>query len=374
MLDPMLDHEKKYLEVYLQKVSRYQVIGSFQESPVYSLYQPPLLSKAGQRALSFRLKRRFQGLRVPATATIAINKTCQCACEHCSAVFYNHHTAREMDFDVLKKALLESVELGVTNLILLGGEPLLRKDLFDLIASVPKDLSVVTLFTNGEYLTPEMCRGLRDAGLMGVFVSLDDTREEVHDQARGRPGLFRKALQGIENLKSAGILVALSSYLSPSKLKEGGFEAMMELGKDLGVHEITFFDAIPSGQWLRDTSCLLTVEDRQEIQQKVRHFRQLKTYPGLSVQSTMTSECGSAFCFAANTQFYLTAFGDMCPCDFTPLTIGRYPDHSIADLWKKMITTSPYNQRSKSCRMQSPEFRARYINTIPRTGPYPFPL
>ncbi len=94
-----------------------------------------------------------------------------------------------------------------------------------------------------------------------------------------------------------------------------------------------------------------------------------------SWQSTMTcGEGGSAFCFAANTQFYLTSRGEMCPCDFTPLTVGRFPEESIANLWNKMTATPPYDQRAKACRMQDPEFRKKFIEPIPLKGPYPFPL
>lgn len=366
--------QRKYLLDYLAKVNHYKPVGFYQGSPVFSLYQPPLATPAGIRSIKIRLKRRFGSQRIPATATIGVTKACQCECVHCSAVFYNHHSKKELSITQLKEAILESVDLGVTNIILLGGEPLLRKGLTSLIESVPKNRAVVTLFTNGEYLSIDRCKKLAEAGLMGVFVSLDSADEKEHDQLRLRGGLFQKATQGIVNLKQEGILTAISSYLSPQRLAEGGFEEMMDLGKKLGVNEVTFFDAIPSGRLIKDESCLLRPEDRFKISQLVTKYRQKKEYPGLAVQSTMTCEGGSAFCFAANTQFYLTAFGEMCPCDFTPLTIGSYPKHSIKELWNKMIQTEPYNERAKSCRMQDPLFRQKFIKPIPQEGPYPFAI
>jgi MoaA/NifB/PqqE/SkfB family radical SAM enzyme len=365
---------KDYLQAYLDKVSDYKVIGTYQESPVFSLYQPPLLTPAGQRSLAMRLKRRFEKQRIPAVATIAVNQACQCECHHCSAVHYNHSPVAGLNPAELDEALRQTVALGVTNLILLGGEPLLRKDLVSLIAAVPKEQSHVILFTNGEFLTRDLCRQLARVGVLGVFVSLDHTDHETHDRLRKRPDLFSKAMAGIQNLREAEVLVGISSYLSPDRLAEGGFEAMMELGKRIGVNEVTFFDAIPSGQWLHNETCLLQPSDRLKIWSLVKHYRRQPDYPGLSVQSTMTSEAGSSFCFAANTQFYLTAQGHMCPCDFTPLTIGQFPEHSIADLWKKMIHTEPYNCRASCCRMQDPKFRQKYINNLPDSGPFPFPI
>ncbi len=363
--------EQDYLLSYLKKVSAYKKIGSFQGQPLFSLYQAPLSSPAGERALSLRLKRRFEKQRIPAVATIAVNKLCQCECQHCSAVFYNHKAQADLDFEVLKRALLEAVELGVSHLLLLGGEPLLRKDLADLVASVPKHQSTVCLFSNGEYLSLAKCKALAEAGLMGVFVSLDSTDPETHNRLRRRPRLFHKALQGIENLQKSGIAVALSSYLSPQNLKEGHLEAMMDLGKKLEVQEVTFFDAIPSGRWLQEESCLLQDEDRKKILKLVLLYRKKADYPGITAQSTLTSPEGSAFCFAANTQFYLSAQGDLSPCDFTPLTVGRYPDFSIADLWKKMIRTPPYHERAKSCRMQDLCFRKKYIHPLGQNSQLP---
>jgi len=368
------DERRAYLEDYLGQVNSYRVIGFFQGSPVYSLYQPPLAIGAGARSLENRLRRRFDHLKIPASATLSITKVCQCACAHCSAVYYNQSLRKSLSKKEILLALQQTMELGVTTLIFLGGEPLLHPDLAEFVKSISPEKATAILFTNGEFFTPAMCEKLYGAGLLGAFVSLDSTVAEEHDRLRVRPGLFHRALQGIENMQRAGLLAGISSYLSHERLEQGVFEEMMDLGKKLGVAEITFFDAIPTGRWIHDVSGCLTLPDRLKIKNLVYSYRKQTGFPGLSVQSTMTSACGSAFCFAANTQFYLTAFGEMCPCDFTPLTIGKFPDQSIQDLWKLLVGTPPYDNRAKSCRMQDPDFREKYIRPIPPEGPFPYPL
>lgn len=366
--------QEDYLKNYLQQINHYRVIGFYQGAPVYSLYQPPLSLPSGHRSLRMRLERRFQGVRIPASATIAVNNRCQCDCAHCSAVFYNKSQKKPLSRSDLKEALRQTAALGATTVILLGGEPLLRRDLPELIRSIPPDQATVILFTNGELLTLETCHRLKEAGLMGAFISLDSADAHRHDRLRKRHGLFYRALLGIENLLKTGLIASISSYLSHQRLLEDGFEEIMELGKKVGAHEVTFFDAIPSGRWMGDETRLLTPPDRILIRNLTALYRARPQYPGLSVQSTMTSECGSAFCFAANTQFYMTAFGEMCPCDFTPLTIGKFPDEPIDTLWHRMINTPPYHQRAKSCRMQDTAFRRLFIDRIPKTGPFPYPL
>lgn len=129
--------QRQYLETYLCKASFKKVIGTFRSAPVLSLYQAPLPSSPGVRSLSMRLRRRFGKKRIPATATLGVNKACQCACEHCSAYYFNKSSKPELKTEDLKQVIRETVDLGATQIIFLGGEPLLRGDLTELIRAVP---------------------------------------------------------------------------------------------------------------------------------------------------------------------------------------------------------------------------------------------
>ena len=215
--------QKNYLQEYLSKVNRYKKIAFVDGSPLFSLYQPPPASAAGIRSLEMRLKRRFESLRVPATATLSVTKTCQCDCAHCSAFYYNHSRNPMLSTVQWIEVMRQTVELGATTLILLGGEPLLRRDLSMLVSSVPRSEATVILFSNGEYLTSKNCRELKGAGLLGVFVSIDSPDPQTHDTLRRRQGIFQKAFEGIENLREASLIAGISSYLTPQRVKEGVF-------------------------------------------------------------------------------------------------------------------------------------------------------
>lgn len=365
---------RDYLSNYLRKLSGRRPIGFYRGSPVYSLYQTPPASEAGRRSLQMRLRRRFAGARIPAVATLAVNRACQCRCEHCSALYYNRSRQRELSTGEWREAIAQTLRLGATQIIFLGGEPLLRRDLGELLRSVDPERAQAILFTNGEYLSEPWAEALPERGLMGAFVSLDSVRAEEHDRLRGRPGLFERAVAGISSWRSRGYLVGVSSYLSPARLAAGIFEEMMELGRELDVNEVTFFDAIPSGPWLHREDCLLRPADRNLIRRLVASYRAKGDYPGISAQSLLTSGEGGAFCFAANTQFYLGAGGEMCPCDFTPLTVGRFPEEGLEALWRRMTASPPYRCRAKACRMQDKEFRRVWIDPIPAGAALPWPL
>ena len=364
----------EYLQNYTRQTHKYKNILDSNENIRFSLYQPDLTSAPGKRSLYFRLKRKYDRLRVPAVATVGITKHCQCECEHCSADYHMNSKQRSLSRADFITAFEQTALLGVSNIILLGGEPLLNKDLDSLIASVDPELSNLTMFTNGELLTKAKCAALKQSGLSGIFVSLDSPVPEEHDSMRLRPGLFQKALAGINNALEADIPVAISSYLTTERVEQNYFEKTMELGRELHVNEITFFDAIPVGRMDDGRCTFLTPETRLRIAELTGVFRKKSDYPAVTPQSILTSAGGSSFCFAANTQFYLSSTGEFCPCDFTPLSIGSFPEKSIAKLWEELISTDLYKRRSKTCRMQDADFRAGTIDQIPENADLPYPI
>ncbi|MCB1175609.1 MAG: radical SAM protein [Leptospiraceae bacterium] len=365
----------EYLAAYLQKTQKYRSMGPAGKIR-FSLYQPVLNSPAGHRSLYMRLRRKFARERRPQAATIGVTAACQCKCEHCSADYHMASCKRPLSSEQLQAAVREAVALGATTIILLGGEPLLNKQLESIIAAVDSRLAQTVLFTNGEFLGKQRCETLVRAGLDGIFVSIDSPQPSEHDALRHRPGLFDKLLAGVSNAKEAGLTVAISSYLTTERVRNGVFEKMMELGRRTGVAEVTFFDAIAVGRLKTgaDQCSFLDSNSRRKIARLTQRYRSNPLYPAVTPQSVLTASTGSSFCFAANTQFYLSSTGDMCPCDFTPLSAGSYPDQSISVLWEKMINSPQYKRRSKICRMQDARFRSATIDRIPAHASLPYPL
>ncbi len=70
-------------------------------------------------------------------------------------------------------------------------------------------------------------------------------------------------------------------------------------------------------------------------------------------------------CLAGNYQFHISAFGDFMPCDFTPISFGNVRQYSIEHLWEKLISHPAWRSHRNDCRMQSPDFRSRYIDPLP---------
>ena len=137
-----------------------------------------------------------------------------------------------MTLETLTALGRELQDLGAVMVTLTGGEPLLRRDLEEII-ELFDERSCLIVGTTGAGLTRQRARALRRSGLFGVGISLDSTNEEEHDRLRGVKGAFRIALDGLRAASEAGlypyvVTVATRDFLQPDRFWEfmafaGGF-------------------------------------------------------------------------------------------------------------------------------------------------------
>jgi len=346
-------------------------------SQAFSLVSPPLGSPAARRRIRRIVDNMMKGgdpmaalsARTPHVTTIAVTYACQCDCAHCSAVHYQDETARAgtaLGAEELTDAIRQTMDLGTTCVILTGGEPLVFKGIYDLIASVDPARSVCTIFTNGEYLVEETVARLKAAGLFGVYVSLDHADTAAHDAHRGRPGLAAKAFRGLALCREAGILTGISTYATHEKIRSGELDALMDLARDHQVLEVFLFDVIPTGRLTGQHECLLSDEEANQIVEFRGKYTARPDYPRIVHQTMFASiayPCVAEGCPAAMVQMHLRANGDVSPCDFTPHSFGNIRRQSLGDIWVAMTKSPLYAVPSARCRLSRPAFWAELDRT-----------
>ncbi len=220
------------------------------DSYIFSLYLPPIPSPAHNYQLENFLRNRLFGRRTPMAATLALTDACQLDCEHCSAAL-RPKGKPSLDTAAWKRVIGECVDLGTSVITFTGGEPLLRRDLDELIAAVPRDRAVAEFFCNGLEASPERLAALKAAGAYGIHLSLDDPDEAEHDRGRGREGVFRAVAQAARDARAAGLLVGLSTYADNESVDARKLTRVAALGEEWGVSEISVFDGIRTGKMLR---------------------------------------------------------------------------------------------------------------------------
>ena len=344
------------------------------EQRIYTMYQPAIPSALAMKVIAGRVIHQNTGHPRPATATLQITARCQADCYHCSAARHRYKFRPELSTDQWKSTLRAIEDIGVVNIVFTGGEPLLRPDIYELIAWVRKDESNAMMFTNGLLLTAENVKKLVDAGLFSVNVSIDSPDPKAHDELRRVNRCFERAIAGLRRCRDAGLIVGVSTYATPERLRNGQVMEMIRLAKDVGAHEITVFDVVPTGKLLQhEAGELLSDADKDELMRMEEEWNSRDELPHVITQAHVNGPKGAG-CYAGWFQFYMTAYGDMMPCDFTPITVGNVLHEPVGDLWNRLAMHPVYAKNCNHCRMQDPAFRAKYIDPIPDSGPFPYPI
>ncbi len=339
----------------------------------YNLYNPPQPTKAGMRALEKKLKELVVKHVLPGTANLAITHACQCKCIHCSAEPFIDGNRDEITVEKIKEVVDGAMDLMCTLVIFVGGEPLLSPAIFELIDYVPKDKAMPMIFTNGALLE-KYAERLATAGLRTLNISIDSDDPATHNEWRKVPDLYRKAFDGAVAAREHGILTGISTYASHETLANGQVERLINHAAEQGFHEITIFDCMPSGKFLKKTDMVLTPAEKKEVIALTRKYHNNPDFkPGVIAQSIVNSPMGAG-CFGAYSQFYMTAYGDINPCDFNPISFGNVNELPIQAIWQKMVSTEGFDKKHMTCRMQAPAYRAKFIDPLPEGVHLPVPI
>jgi len=182
---------------------------------------------------------------------LAVNLTrrCNLACAHC---YLDAETLKQGAADELNtaevNALLDQVAARGTDtmVVLTGGEPLLRRDLEEMVAHGSELGLSVVVGTNGVLLSDRRVKSLQAAGVMGMGISLDSLDPVCHDEFRGYPGGWEKTLAGMEACRRNGLPFQVHFSVTEQNADEIG--AMIDFAGNVGAHVLNVFFLICTGR------------------------------------------------------------------------------------------------------------------------------
>lgn len=284
---------------------------------------PPVPSKAFRR-LAWSQIRSAAGIRTPDQITISITEECPNRCIHCALPDSGRRLRLEPSqvMNIIEQAL----DLGTTLVIFDGGEPALYRELPELVAGVD-DRAATTVFTSGAGFTRKLAAELKEAGLQAVNISLDSPILEEHDVMRGRTGAYRDAIRAAEFSREAGLLVDIYAVLRHENVHH--LSAFHRLAGDLGAHELTLFEVVPTGRFTGAVDSVLTEDDRLFVNMFVADAGAPRIF---SVPDALRR----FGCFAARSWLHVTPAGDAYPCACLPEVYGNVLKEPLALIWKRM--------------------------------------
>jgi heme b synthase len=279
-------------------------------------------------------------------------RNCNLACIHCRAsASCGPHTG-ELDTRESLRLIDQIAEVGKPIIILTGGEPLLRNDIFDIAQyGTDKGLRMV-MAANGTLITETNAKKLAAAGIQRISISLDGASAESHDDFRQVEGAFEGTLRGIQMIKDAGIEFQINTTITKSNLDE--IQEIQQLAVDLEAVAHHIFLLVPTGRgkyivdkainaaeyeqtlnWFYEQSECTPMQLKATCAPHYyRILRQRARDDGKSVSfkthglDAVTRGClgGIGFCFISHR-------GIVQPCGYLDLNCGNVRQTSFADIW-----------------------------------------
>jgi radical SAM protein with 4Fe4S-binding SPASM domain len=174
-----------------------------------------------------------------------VTKGCNLRCIHCRASATELSSPCDLTTRTALNIIDQIADLANPILVLSGGEPLYRSDIFQLARYATDKGLRVALATNGTLVTKEVARMIVDAGVRRVSISLDGADSLTHDSFRGIPGAFDAAVYGLRNLKSLGMSVQINMTIARHNARQ--LPQVFDLAREIGADALHTFLLVPVG-------------------------------------------------------------------------------------------------------------------------------
>lgn len=283
-----------------------------------------------------------------------ISQRCNLSCVHCRAE--GAMNKEKGPTTEQAKAIIDDISsYAKPVLVLSGGEPLLRKDIFELARYGTDKGLRMALATNGTLVTDRVAEKIKESGIKIVSISIDGSTPEVHDNFRGVKGAFEGAIRAARIFKKHGIPFIVNS--SFTKRNQHEIPKVYKLAKELGATAWYMFMIVPTGRGKELMEELISKEDYEEVlnwhyemekEEKemfvrptcapmyYRIFRQRAKEEGIKFErrSLNFSTGGSKGCIAGQLIALINYKGDVYPCSYFPLKAGNIYEKSFKEIWE----------------------------------------
>lgn len=272
---------------------------------------------------------------------VSWNTTNQCNmyCDHC----YRDAGAladEELNTEEGKALLDEIKKAGFKIMIFSGGEPFMRSDIFELV-EYSKKLGLITVFgTNGTFITPEVAKKLKELEVDGVGISLDSLDKEKHDKLRKLEGAWDGAVQGMKNLREAGVPFQIHTTLMDWNWNEA--EAITDFAVEMGAKAHHFFFLVPTGRAKNIEEESLRAEQYEEILTRIMKKQQevdieikptcAPQFMRIAKQMDMNLRFGRG-CLAGTSYCIIGPKGRVQPCAYMDMEVGNVRETPFSEIW-----------------------------------------
>jgi heme b synthase len=314
---------------------------------------------------------------IPKWIAWEITRRCNLKCIHCrssSEIEVKEHP--DFHTEEAFRIIDDITSYAKPVIVLSGGEPLLRTDVFDIAQyGVDKGLRMC-LATNGTLVTDDVCDKIKASGIKIVSLSLDGSTEDIHDDFRNQKGAFTGTINAARLFKKHGIEFIINSSFTKRNQEE--IPKVYKLAKDLGATAWYMFMIVPTGRGEEIMNELISKDNYEEILEW--HYQMEKDEKDMLVRPTCaphyyrvvlqkSKEEGTKFerrtlkfstggakgCIAGQLIALIDVDGNVLPCSYFPKPAGNIKKESFKEIWensglfKELRDFKKYKGKCGSC-------------------------
>lgn len=285
-----------------------------------------------------------------------ITRRCNLRCIHCRSSS-EQEVKGHPDFstDEAFRIMDDIVRYAKPVIVLSGGEPLLRGDVFEIAQYGTEKGFRMCLATNGTLVTDAVCNEIKKSGIKIVSLSLDGSEASVHDNFRNQKGAFEGSIKAARLFKKYGIEFIVNSSFTKRNQEE--IPKVYALAKELGATAWYMFMIVPTGRGEKIMNELISKEDYEEILDW--HYHMEKDEKDMLVRPTCAphyyrvvlqkskeegvtfekrtlkfSTGGTKGCIAGQLICLIDVDGNVLPCSYFPKPAGNIKEQSFRDIWE----------------------------------------
>jgi MoaA/NifB/PqqE/SkfB family radical SAM enzyme len=276
-----------------------------------------------------------KGINVPPFMIASITRKCNLKCAGCYAKALENTHSQELSTERLNGIIREADNLGVSTILLAGGEPLTRKDILQISANYPS--IIFPLFTNGLLIDNDAVSILKQNKNIVPIISIEG-KKQATDTRRGK-GVFIKAASAMQKLKKAGVVFGVSFTVTKENFDNlTNMEFLKEI-YERGAGIFFFVEYIPAQEG--SEYLVINQSEREKIPELMQQFR--SKIPALFIAFPGEEEKFGG-CLSAGRGFvHISAEGNLEPCPFAP-----YSDTSLVNLSLEDALKSEFLRKIRS--------------------------
>lgn len=284
-----------------------------------------------------------------------VTNRCNLKCKHC-VYTSGEWEMPDMTLDIVKNLIPSFKKLGVKEVHITGGEPLVNREFFDIAKCLHENGFGTRVQTNGILITPEIAKKLKESGIEYVLISIDGL-EKAHNSFRNNDKSFAYAVNAVKICLEAGLYTRVNTVINRSNVQD--LPELIKFINTLKPDQHSFFYLTPVGRGKNIKDLMLSLEEWKDIEKIVEKAgRENNCIEKIRLQNVIKDKENDKKCRDDNC--LILANGDVYHCVFfiySPYKLGNIYNEDLYELWTKNINnileeTSNERISEKKCNKQ----------------------